>query len=452
MILYVLKSSLSLLVLFGFYKLFLENQKLHQFNRFYLLCSLSFSLAIPFLSVEVQSDLVPVIESQPIHTVEHSVVARLETNELPHQSAYSLSDALALVYWLVTSMLLIRFVRNIDSLIRTIDQHPKVFYQDITIVLLSEKCLPYTFLHYLFVSETDYEKQLIERELLTHELVHIKQKHSFDILFIELIISFFWINPVLIFIKRAVRLNHEFLADQFVNNQYQDVVCYQRLLLSKLTGDLPIYLTSNLMFQATKQRFIMMNKQTSQTRALITSGSVVVLFALLTVVFCVKSVAQSAEMPAQAKPRTNAGQPKPKTDPKRLELQYKDKLVIIPSGSTQVVRKKFSDLSEGEKKNVIFIAPQPRKTPSKSQFEEWKNPNMFGIWIDGKHVKNGALNAYKASDIASFSGSYIHKNARQPQGYLYQMDLMTHKEYERYLKESVDSPFLIVMRDKPGRR
>ncbi len=110
---------------------------------------------------------------------------------------------------------------------------------------------------------------------------------------------------------------------------------------------------------------------------------------------------------------------------------------------------RFSDLSEAEKKKVIFIPPYAAKTPTNEQFEDWKNPKRFGIWLDGKHIKNSDLNKYKPSDIASFSGSYIHKNARQPQGYLYQFGLMTHKEYERYLKEQTESPFLLVTDLKP---
>jgi hypothetical protein len=84
------------------------------------------------------------------------------------------------------------------------------------------------------------------------------------------------------------------------------------------------------------------------------------------------------------------------------------------------------------------------KTPTQKEFEDWKNPKRFGIWLDNKRIKNSDLNKYEPTDIASFSGSYVHKNARQPQGYLYQFDLMTHKEYERYLKEEAESPFLLV--------
>ncbi len=447
MILYVLKSSLSLFILFGFYKLFLENEKLHHFNRFYLLFSLLFSLTVPLLSFEVDSDFIPSGGSQPVYRVDSSLITQLTIDGLPSRPMDTPTSILTLIYWLVTSAMLFRFARNIVSLIQTINSHPKLFDQGTTIVLLAENCLPHTFLHYLFVSRGTYQKQAIERELFTHELAHINQKHSVDILFIELIISFFWINPVLLLMRRAIRLNHEFLADSSVNKQHRDVINYQRLLLSKLTLNTPISLTSSLTFQTTKQRFMMMTKRTSRTRALIAGGSVAALFALLTVTFCTRSVAQSTATLSQEKPQTNIGQPKSRTDTKRLEQHYKDKLVVIPTKGTQVVKKKFSDLSETEKKGVILIGPQPRKTPTEAQFAEWKNPKMFGIWIDGKRVKNKALDGYKSDDIASFSGSYVHKNARQPEGYLYQMDLMTHQEYDRYLKERTESPFLVIVPD-----
>ncbi|SOD93704.1 BlaR1 peptidase M56 [Spirosoma fluviale] len=443
----MLKSGLCLLILFGFYKLLLEDEKLHQFNRFYLLFSLVFSLVIPLLTINIRSEQIPVFEPQPNYQPDRILTDLVDPKTSPVQPAFDFSAVAGLVYWLITLMLLIRFGRHLFSLAQLISQHRNVRYQDATLILLPENGLPHTFLHYLFVGKSAYESQAIEPELFTHELTHIRQKHSFDILFVELLFCFYWFNPLLFLIKRAIRLNHEFLADAAVIDQHQHVVRYQRLLLSKLTLSTPVSLTSQLTFHATKQRFLMMTKRTSRARVLIVGTLALSLLVILVATFSTKLVAQvpsATPQKAQTKPVQD---PLPVDSDKFQEL-YKDKLVRTKSGA----QRKFSDLSKKEKKNVVLIAPFPPRTPTDAQFSDWKNPKLFGIWIDDKRVKNEVLDRYKPTDIASFSGSFVHKNARQPEGYLYQMDLMTHSAYERYLKEQKEKPFLVVMQRFPKRQ
>ena len=69
-------------------------------------------------------------------------------------------------------------------------------------------------------------------ELIAHEKAHLDQKHTLDVLFVEILQIVFWFNPLLLFYKRAIKLNHEFLADQAVNAQFQSVKNYQNLLLA----------------------------------------------------------------------------------------------------------------------------------------------------------------------------------------------------------------------------
>jgi hypothetical protein len=103
-----------------------------------------------------------------------------------------------------------------------------VKYKNATLVLVDEKTLPHTFLNHIFVNFDDYNQRTIEDELYTHELVHVTQKHTLDILFIELLITIFWFNPLLYLYKKAIQLNHEFLADQKVVESYNNVPFYQR--------------------------------------------------------------------------------------------------------------------------------------------------------------------------------------------------------------------------------
>jgi len=121
----------------------------------------------------------------------------------------------------------------------------------------------------IYINQNDFENRQIEQELFTHEIAHVKQKHTLDVIFIEILKTLFWFNPIFIFYKKAIQLNHEFLADETVLSAHSNVNFYQELLLNKISVSQPIYLTSNLNFLSTKKRLIMMTKITSKSRALI---------------------------------------------------------------------------------------------------------------------------------------------------------------------------------------
>ena len=445
MMLYLLKSGLCLLVALGFYKCFLENEKMHRFNRFFLLGSLGFSLLIPFVSFDVQPETVPFADVAPVHFIERGLETALSQLTAQPQTDDPLTNFGRFAYWFITTLLLTRFGWNIYVLIRKASCHPGVPFRNATLVLIPENGLPYTFLHYLFVDQTAYENRAIETELFAHELAHIQQRHSFDILLIELLTCFFWLNPVLFFYKRAIQLNHEFLADQAVLNHSQNVVRYQHLLLSKLAQNPPVLLTSTLTFQTTKQRFRMMTRQTSPARALTVAISALSLLVGLAVAVSTQTVAQVAPNPA--KPKVTSQQPG--TDLSEMERLYGDKFVLLPgrTPSQKAARKKFSELSAEEKTRVQYIAPQARLVPTDVLLTDWKNAKKYGIWIDDKRVPNDRLSNYAAQDFGSYFVSKLAKNTINYGKHYFQIDLMTNLHYEAYLKEEAESPLLILQND-----
>lgn len=448
MIPYLLKSAVCLLATLLFYKLVLERQKQLRFNRFFLLGSLVFSAVAPLLAFELPTDELPFSPAPFLDRVEQDLVK--PALPIP-QSTEPTGNAPNYVLWLygfVTTLLLIRFGRNVYFLLRLARLHPTSSLNGATLVLLPTDVLPHTFGHYLFVSRSAYENHAIEPELFTHELAHIHQRHTLDILFVELLLTIAWFNPLLYLFKRAIQLNHEFLADRAVTVRHQSIAHYQRLLLSKLTPGPSLALTSTLTFQTTKQRFVMMTKHTSRFAGLLATGCSVLLFAALLFAFGTQTIAQVAPA-APTKPQTTTAQPGkprggrvPQLTVAEMEQRFTDKLVHMPMENRKPVYKKFNELTSEQKKHVVYIAPEERMTPNEAEFERWKNPKIFGMWVDGKRVRNFANTKLKASDIVAYSGSYVHKNARQPEGYLYQMDVMTAPYYKKYLKECEESPFL----------
>ncbi|MFC6097118.1 M56 family metallopeptidase [Flavobacterium qiangtangense] len=289
---FLIKSSVCLLLLLSIYQLFLEQEKMSIFNRFYLLGSLIFSLAIPFISFEIQIEAIKTVNLNAIEIFpSSSVIAEKKTNYLP--------ISLWTIYGIITSIFAFRFCRNCYVFFRKINSNPTQKFEGATLILVEEKILPHTFLNYIFINKNDYENRKIEGELFTHELTHVRQKHTLDVLFIEILKTIFWFNPLLIFYKKAIQLNHEFLADEKVVISYNNVPFYQSLLLEKASWNSNFYLASNLNFLVTKKRLIMMTKTTSQSRALLKKLAVVPVLAGLVFISCSENVGDKT--PAEAK-------------------------------------------------------------------------------------------------------------------------------------------------------
>src|SRR5690606_3766966 len=107
-----------------------------------------------------------------------------------------------------------RFVRNIKILVNKIQRNIKINYRDQTLVLLKEESLPFSFLKYIFVAESDLENGKFTDAVFAHECTHIQEKHSWDNLFIGILLVPFWFHPGLYWAKAAIKLNHEFIADE----------------------------------------------------------------------------------------------------------------------------------------------------------------------------------------------------------------------------------------------
>jgi beta-lactamase regulating signal transducer with metallopeptidase domain len=156
-----------------------------------------------------------------IHTT--SIFAPIETINY-------FSYLLLAFYLLVSSILFYRFVRNLTKLLSNIRGYKTVIYSGAILVLTDNNTIPYSFLKYIFINRKKFEKGTIEKEVLQHELAHVKQMHSLDVLFVEFVIAFAWFNPLLFLFRRAILLNHEFLADDSVVKTFNDAKSYQLIL------------------------------------------------------------------------------------------------------------------------------------------------------------------------------------------------------------------------------
>lgn len=395
MINFLLESTVGLIAFLAFYHLFLEREKMHQFNRFYLLFSIVISLIIPFISIEIIQEIenFPLTTNLPILIDSGNNIPIKETTNYTPNLLWSL-------YIIISFVLLVRFLKNILYFKKTIQSNETVSYKNATLVLLNQETIPHTFLNYIFINKESYKNRTIENELYDHELTHVNQNHSYDILCIELLKIIFWFNPVFYLYKKAIQLNHEFIADEKVVKTHKNVSFYQSLLLNT-NGNATYYLASNLNYLITKKRLIMMTKTTSKFSGFIKKAGIIPLLTLMIYFLCTDLVAQEKKQAESNFPH------------KELNEYYGDTRVIIKDKDGKIITdKKYTELSEEEKMQVPPPSKPEKLVVSETQFKDFKNQTKYAIWIDGKHVNNSELNKYNSSDFVYFNNSHVYKNAR----------------------------------------
>ncbi|UWY29586.1 M56 family metallopeptidase [Flavobacterium sp. TR2] len=260
MIAYLLKSGLLLAVFYAVYKLLLENERMFRFNRAYLLGSIVFSLLIPLQLFSIA----PLFPAK-IKTIQLDEIMIVTNESILNEVSYYeiLFFFLATVYVLIAAILLIRFILNVSSFFLKMKKNSVAFVEDQKFVLMKETILPHSFWNAIFISKEDFANGRIPSELIAHEKAHLQQKHTLDILFAEVLQILFWFNPLFVLFEKAIKLNHEFLADEAVNKQFGEIKNYQNLLLDFASNQHTVALASNINYSITKKRLLMMTKKES---------------------------------------------------------------------------------------------------------------------------------------------------------------------------------------------
>jgi beta-lactamase regulating signal transducer with metallopeptidase domain len=436
MIDFLIKSTICLTVFLGFYHLVLEREKIHLFNRFYLLGSIIISLVIPFLTFEI-IEIIPAVQNTELQVIDtipsssNEIIIQEKTNYIP--------IILWSLYSLISSILIIRFGKNSWKLISKTISNPKVKYKNANLILIDEKTLPHTFLNFIYINFEDYNNRNIEDELYTHELVHVTQKHTLDILFIEFLKVIFWFNPLFILYKKAIQLNHEFLADEEIVKTYNNVPFYQNLLLQKNSNVQTIYLASNLNYLVTKKRLIMMTKHTSKKVAVLKKIAIIPVFAGLISFLCFKVIAQEKTSEQKPKPVLISNSQNVSDKDKNRDAYYKGVWVkISDKKSNKKISSLYENLSLEEKRKYLDFVPEKmmEKEIPEPLFEKMKTKNM-SVWINDKLSNKEEISKYKRTDFAYYFESYVYKNARSKRfPHEYQYTIYTKDYFDRNLKNS----------------
>ncbi|MCX6318242.1 MAG: energy transducer TonB [Bacteroidetes bacterium] len=208
-------------LLYGYYHFALRNNKFHQYNRFYLLAATVISLVIPFLNIPFYFTAEEKESSFLLQTITVISPATSAPGDVPvytpsqESSGLSLSSIVWYSYLLVIALLLFRFLFSLLQIRRIIRKYPSEQLGEIRFLNTTEPGTPYSFFHWLFWNRNIELNSAKGEQVFRHELFHITQKHSYDIMYAELLTTLGWFNPFFHLMKKELKAIHEFLADQF---------------------------------------------------------------------------------------------------------------------------------------------------------------------------------------------------------------------------------------------
>jgi murein DD-endopeptidase MepM/ murein hydrolase activator NlpD len=305
---YIIESAVSVSVFYLFYELFLKRDTWFRFNRYFLLLGLIFSLILPVLDFSASSIVVN-SQNQFEFNEYMNIGSRVSSFEEQTVEAISNPNYILLFYLFVGSLFFVRFINQLLNIFKTVSANEIINYRNKKLVLLNNDSSPFSFFNYIFINKDDYGS-IGSNELLTHEITHARQKHSFDVILLELILVLQWFNPFIYRYRLAFKEVHEYLADRGVLIANNDKIGYQKLILDQIEKSFHVNLASQFNYSLTKNRIKMMTRINSgklaKFKTLLVLPLVAILLMAFTIDFSMERVIDRTQFQAQIQPNDNS--------------------------------------------------------------------------------------------------------------------------------------------------
>lgn len=296
---YILKSSVCLATFYLFYRLLLSRETFHRFNRIALLSVIILSVAIPFIRIMTEE---PVALQRPMQNLEYLLqMAQMQT-EVEVQTGDSFWLPLLFVVYLVGCLFFFgRFLYSTLWIYRTIRQGEKQLLPDgKKLVVTAGNISPFSWMGHIVISRKDMEEG--GEEILTHEMAHIRARHSIDMLVCSICVVLQWFNPAVWLLKQELQNIHEYEADENVISNGVEAKKYQLLLIKKAVGSQRFTSMANSFNHSKlKKRITMMLKQKSSPWARLKYLYVLPLTAVAVVAFARPEISRELKKISSAK-------------------------------------------------------------------------------------------------------------------------------------------------------
>jgi TonB family protein len=362
---YILQVNIYLIVFYGFYKFLLDKETYFVLNRLYLVSAGLLSIALPFLRFEwfIRQPLAQPVYASVGEMNDYISVAIVQDN----MSKITLANVLAFIYLAGVVFFVLRFIVQL------------IFVK----ILLKRRDKGFAF---SFFGKKVIDVTLPEfRTINSHEDIHIRQLHSIDVVFFELLGIINWFNPIIYFYKHSIKNIHEFLADEQAARFQGDKEQYALLLLSSAFGVTPSNLTNSFFNKSLiKKRIYMLHKQRSKKTAVLKYGLFLPLFAI-TLVMSSATIRKNERILAIAE-----------------KIPLSEPLQMIKETATSITGGNISAVSPTSFTNTISTSKLAAHELGQHQAPDWSGL-MNHLKKSIKYPAAATLNQTQGSTIIKFS-------------------------------------------------
>ena len=256
---YLLKVIICSGILCGYYFLALRNKAFHRWNRFYLLASIVLALLVPLLKINIfqngDADKGTVIQMLQTINYGDEVVIEYSRNGF-HINSEMLAES---AYLLISAIFLTIFFTALYKIRRLRKKSPETQIEGISFITTDAKGTPFSFFNAIFWNNAIDLHSKPGQQIFNHEIAHVKEKHSYDKIFMNVVLIFFWINPFFWLIRKELNMIHEFIADKIALED-SDINSFAEMILQTVYPGQNFSITNNFFYSPLKRRLIMLTK------------------------------------------------------------------------------------------------------------------------------------------------------------------------------------------------
>lgn len=276
------------------YVAFLRKETFFVSNRWYLISGLILSLILPLITFTkiIWVEPTPISESY-----EEAIPITYSSIEIPAQeNPVDWSLILTSIYAVISILILVKIGIELVSFFSKVNKHNKQKESEYTLVQTNTFENPFSFFHYIVINPNRFSEEEFQH-ILTHESIHVKQKHSFDVLLGKLFCAFFWVNPIIWLYRKAMIQNLEFIADSETFQQIENKYEYQKTLLKVVTHQHDLSITNQFYQSLIKKRIVMLHTNQSHKRNVWKYATILPLLVGFMLLFQIETIAQVKENP-----------------------------------------------------------------------------------------------------------------------------------------------------------
>ncbi len=288
---YFLKANGLLVTFFLAYYFLLRKETFFNKNRWFLILGLVASVLLPLITFTKTVWIEPspiVYEPISYENIPYVIVNQIE------ESPFDWNSFFMYVYLIVTTVFLVKMTIELFSFFRIIKFGNRIKSDQTILIDTNQNTNPFSFFKYIV-----YNKQMFSEEelqhIISHENIHVKEKHSIDVLLGKIFCAIFWINPIMWFYRKEMLQNLEYIADNKASSIAQNRINYQKTLLKVVTNQHPLTITNQFYQSLIKKRIVMLNTNQSNPRKSWKYALILPVLSAFMLFFQVETVAQVKE-------------------------------------------------------------------------------------------------------------------------------------------------------------